>query len=64
MKGVRSVVFDTTGSGYLKMRSKAQPSEQKINSILSHLKVKVKKLKQVELPRKTSKYEITVKGVS
>ena len=66
MKGIRSVVFDTTGTGYLGMRKKAQPNEQSINKILSAMKppVKVKKLTQVQLPKKTHKYEVTVTGVS
>lgn len=64
MKGIRSVVFDTTGTGYLSMRKKAQPSEQAINEALAQMKVKVKKLELVELPKKTSKYEITITGVS
>jgi uncharacterized membrane protein YkoI len=64
MKGIRSVVFDTTGTGYLKMRKKAQPSKQAINKALAKMKVKVKKLELVELPKKTSKYEITITGVS
>ena len=66
MRGIRSVVFDTTGTGYLGMRKKAQPTEQSINKALSKMKptVKVKKLALVELPKKTAKYEITVTGVS
>ena len=66
MKGIRSVVFDTTGTGYLGMRKKAQPTKEAINKALSKMKpaITVKKLALVEFPKKTTKYEITVTGVA
>lgn len=66
MKGVGSVVFDTTGRGYLQMRKKLKPSQESINKALAKIKPKVtvKKLELVKFPKKMNKYELTVTGVS
>ena len=66
MKGVGSVVFDTTGRGYLRMRKKLKPTKESINKVLAGMKPKVtvKKLELVKFPKKMIKYELTVMGVS
>jgi len=66
MRGVGSVVFDTTGRGYLRMRKKLKPTKESINKVLAGIKPKVtvKKLELVKFPKKMNKYELTVMGVS
>ena len=62
MKGVREVVFDTTGVGYLKLKKKAQLDREKIDKALSKMKVKVTKLEEQELTKAVAKYEVKVSG--
>lgn len=62
MKGVREVVFDTTGTGFLKMRKGAKPDRKKIDKALPK-GVAVSKLEEQDVPVAAAKWELTVTGV-
>ena len=63
MKGVREVTFDTTGTGYLKMRKKATPDRKAIEKALAKQRVTITKLEKQDVKVALRKYELTVTGV-
>ena len=59
-------MFDTTASGYLRVKEGTKLTEKAINKALEKVrgrKIRVKKLELVELPKPSSKYEVKVSGV-
>ena len=64
MKGIREVVFDTTGVGYLKLKKKAKIDREKIDKALTKLKVTLTKLEEQDVTKALGKFELKVRGVS
>lgn len=66
-KGITNLIFDTTGSGYFKAAKGFTPVADDLTAALKKDRiatVKITSLKEVELPKTSAIYELTVAGVA
>jgi copper chaperone CopZ len=63
VKGVESVIVDTTARAVLRMKDDAKPSEKTLNSAVEKMGMKVKKLQKRKIPIAAAVYKIRVEGV-
>jgi len=66
-KGITNLIFDTTGSGYFRVAKGFTPVADELVAALKKDRVttvKITNLKEVELPKTSAIYELTVAGVA
>jgi len=66
-KGISELIFDTTGTGYFKAGKGYAPVAADLTDALRKARlaaVKVTDVKEVELPKTSAIYELTVAGVA